>query len=83
VTYNKLLAAGVASFASSNSGVTTWVYDTSTPFNTALNNPSAYGASSATCYNSDGTSCLWWNNYHPGQAIHKLVAAGVASTVSL
>jgi phospholipase/lecithinase/hemolysin len=40
-----------------------------------LNNPQTYGFPNATCINDDGTSCLWWNNYHPGQKYHKLQAA--------
>ncbi|KAJ9149472.1 Carbohydrate esterase family 16 protein [Pleurostoma richardsiae] len=76
--YNALLAARLASFSSANSGVTGKVVDTSVPFNTAIANPTAYGAPDATCYNSDGTSCLWFNDYHPGIAINKLVAQAVA-----
>lgn len=81
--YNKLLLSGVEAFKGKNEGVTTWVFDTAGPFNTAVGSPKTYGAKDATCYNSDGTSCLWFNNYHPGQAIHKLVAAGVAALVGL
>jgi phospholipase/lecithinase/hemolysin len=81
--YNALLMCGVEAFKGNNSGVTTWVFDTAGPFNTAINSPKTYGAPDATCYNGDGTSCLWFNNYHPGQAIHKLVAAGVAALVGL
>jgi phospholipase/lecithinase/hemolysin len=79
--FNSQLATAAATFKSQNSGTTVWVIDTQAPFNTALSNPTAYGAASngATCYNSDGTSCLWWNNYHPGQAIQKLVAQAVAN----
>jgi len=76
--YNVLLAARLASFSSANSGVTGKVVDTSVPFNTAIANPTAYGAPDATCYNSDGMSCLWFNDYHPGIAINKLVAQAVA-----
>jgi len=77
--FNTLLNSSAASFQSQNSGSTVTVYDTALAFNAALSNPTSYGASSngATCYNSDGVSCLWWNNYHPGQAIQKLVAQGV------
>ena len=82
-TYNSLLKAGVTAFKAKNEGMQTWVYDTTTPFNQAIANPTKYGAEDATCYNSDGTTCLWWNNYHPGQAIHKLVSAGVASLVGI
>jgi phospholipase/lecithinase/hemolysin len=81
--YNQLLTQGVTAFKANYSGVTTYLYDTTVPFNTALNNPTSYGAKDATCYNSDGVTCLWWNDYHPGQAIHKLVAQGVASLVGL
>ncbi|KAE9366829.1 carbohydrate esterase family 16 protein [Stipitochalara longipes BDJ] len=82
-TYNTLLKAGVKDFEAKNDGVVTWVLDTSAPFLEAINDPKSYGAKDATCYNGDGTSCLWFNNYHPGQAIHKLVAAGVAALVGL
>jgi phospholipase/lecithinase/hemolysin len=80
-TFNSELASSAASFASANSGTKYWVYDTQVPFNTAINNPTAYGAADATCYNSDGVTCLWWNNYHPGQAIQTLVAKGVAAAL--
>lgn len=83
VTYNQLLQAALDTFKKSNSGITAWVYDTTTAFNTAIDNPTAYGAPDATCYNSNGVSCLWYNNYHPGQAIHKLVATGIAGVVPL
>lgn len=79
--YNNLLSTAVANFKSANSGAKTYIYDTSTPFLTAIKNPTAYGSPDATCYNSNGVSCLWYNNYHPGQAIHKLVAQGVAALV--
>ncbi|PMD24605.1 carbohydrate esterase family 16 protein [Hyaloscypha hepaticicola] len=82
-TYNELLKAGVSSFKAKNGGIKTWVYDTTTVFDEAISNPTKYGAKDATCYNADGTTCLWWNNYHPGQAIHKLVSAGVASLVGI
>ncbi|CAG9946572.1 unnamed protein product [Clonostachys rosea f. rosea IK726] len=79
--YNNLISTSLASFKSKNSGVTSWVVDTTAPFNEAINNPSRYGAPDATCYNSDGKSCLWKDNYHPGIEIQKLVAAAVAKAV--
>lgn len=54
------------------------IVDTAGPFNRALESPTAYGAPNATCYNSDGKSCLWFNDYHPGVAINELVAEAVA-----
>lgn len=77
--YNQLLASGLAKFTSANSGVTAKIIDTTTPFMTAINNPTAYGSPDATCYNADGKSCLWFNDYHPGYAINKLVAQDVVS----
>lgn len=76
--YNAAIASRLATFTSKNSGIIAKIVDTSVPFNTALDNPTAYGAPDATCFNSDGTSCLWFNNYHPGIAINKLVAKAVA-----
>lgn len=80
--WNSLLASKAATFESNNTGSTTWVFDTQAPFNTAIADPTAYGAANATCYDDDGTTCLWYNNYHPGQAIHKLVAEGIISELS-
>lgn len=82
-TYNALLLKGVEDFKGRNDGVTTWVFDTSVPFMQAIENPKSYGARDASCFNGDGVTCLWFNNYHPGQAIHKLVAEGVAALVGL
>lgn len=73
-TYNEDLVTRMAAFESANSGVTGTVFNTSASFWTALDDPSTYGATDATCENSDGTTCLWYDDYHPGQAIQKLVA---------
>ncbi|KAL1866429.1 hypothetical protein VTK73DRAFT_4734 [Phialemonium thermophilum] len=77
--YNQALADRLAAFAATATAgaVTAKVVDTTVPFNTAINDPKAYGAPDATCYNSDGKSCLWFNDYHPGIAIQKLVAQAV------
>ncbi|KAK2606854.1 hypothetical protein N8I77_005578 [Diaporthe amygdali] len=77
--YNQMLTSSLANFTSTNSGVKAKVIDTTTPFMTAINNPTAYGAPNATCYNADGKSCLWFNDYHPGYAINELVAQAVAN----
>jgi phospholipase/lecithinase/hemolysin len=79
--YNNLMATYLVNFKSKNSGVTATIVDTQAPFNKALDNPTAYGAPNATCYNSDGTSCLWFNDYHPGIAIQDLTAQAVASAL--
>ena len=76
--YNELIAKRLAAFTTANLGTVAKIVDTAVPFNSALENPKEYGAPNATCYNGDGKSCLWFNDYHPGVAINKLVAAAVA-----
>ncbi|KAF3765360.1 family 16 carbohydrate esterase, partial [Cryphonectria parasitica EP155] len=77
--YNNLLASNLANFTSTNAGVTAKIVNTTVSFQTAIDDPQAYGAANATCYDDDGTTCLWWNDYHPALAIHKLVAQQVAA----
>ncbi|KAF2707597.1 carbohydrate esterase family 16 protein [Pleomassaria siparia CBS 279.74] len=72
--YNNDLVTRMATFKAANPGVTGTVFNTSASFWAALDSPSKYGAADATCANADGTTCLWYDNYHPGQAIQKLVA---------
>ncbi|KAI1841302.1 hypothetical protein JX265_005754 [Neoarthrinium moseri] len=79
--YNDLLGRHLDNFKSRNSGVEARIVDTSVPFNQAIDNPTKYGAPNSTCYNADGTSCLWFNDYHPGVAIQNLVAKAVAQAV--
>ncbi|KAF5565805.1 cellulose-binding GDSL lipase acylhydrolase [Fusarium phyllophilum] len=77
--YNSKLTSKLSAFKKANSGAKTLLVDTSVSFKKAINNPKAYGAPDATCYNSDGKSCLWFNDYHPGIAINQLVAKQVAN----
>ncbi|OHE90565.1 fungal cellulose binding domain-containing protein [Colletotrichum orchidophilum] len=79
--YNGLIASHLAAFKAKNAGITSWLVDTTPAFDKAINNPTAYGAPDATCYNADGVSCLWFNDYHPGVQIQKLVAQAVAAAV--
>ncbi|RDL40877.1 putative 1,4-beta-D-glucan cellobiohydrolase C [Venustampulla echinocandica] len=78
--FNSLIAKMTASFLASHTEAKAVVVDTVAVFDKLLANPTIYGAgqNGATCYNSDGKSCLWWNDYHPGLAIHKAVAEAVA-----
>ncbi|KAH8683699.1 hypothetical protein BGZ61DRAFT_357815 [Ilyonectria robusta] len=80
--YNKLLSSGFHSFQAANRDITAKIIDTSLAFNRAIKNPKAYGAPNATCYNEDGVSCLWFNDYHPGIAIERLVASDVGKVVN-
>ncbi|KPM45267.1 hypothetical protein AK830_g1303 [Neonectria ditissima] len=77
--FNELLQSKLEEFNDANEGVTSKITDTAAAFNKAVEDPEAYGALDATCYNSDGVSCLWFNDYHPAVAIEKLVAAQVAN----
>ncbi|GKT49736.1 acetylesterase [Colletotrichum spaethianum] len=81
--YNELVSSNLAAFKAKNAGITSWIVDTTPAFDKAINNPTAYGAPDATCYNADGVSCLWFNDYHPGVQIQKLVAQAVAQTVGV
>ncbi|KAK1991124.1 fungal cellulose binding domain-containing protein [Colletotrichum falcatum] len=81
--YNELIAGNLAAFRTENAGVASWVVDTAAAFDKAIDNPAAYGAPDATCYDEDGVSCLWFNDYHPGVQIQKLVAQAVAQTVGV
>jgi phospholipase/lecithinase/hemolysin len=76
--YNTALATRLAAFKTKNSGITSKIVDTTGAFNTALDNPTAHGSPDASCYNEDGKSCLWFNDYHPGIEINRLVAEAVA-----
>ncbi|KAH6892377.1 hypothetical protein B0T10DRAFT_605130 [Thelonectria olida] len=80
--FNKLLSSRLKDFKAANNNVITKIIDTSLAFNKAIRNPKAYGAPNATCYNDDGVSCLWFNDYHPGIAIERLVAKDVGKVVN-
>ncbi|KAK0611943.1 hypothetical protein B0T14DRAFT_439719, partial [Immersiella caudata] len=77
--YNAAIAKRLEAFKEAHRGVEAVIVDTAAPFNKALENPTEYGAPNATCYNGNGVSCLWFNDYHPGVAINKLVAEAVAA----
>ncbi|KAJ5294363.1 hypothetical protein N7508_009184 [Penicillium antarcticum] len=73
--YNKGLQSMIKSFKSNHSGTTTVLYDTWSFMTKVLDSPQKYGYPNATCINEDGTSCVWYNNYHPGYKYHQLQAA--------
>lgn len=62
------VATKLANFTSTNSGITANLLNTTIPFQTVIDDPTAYGAANATCFDDDGTTCVWWNNYHPALA---------------
>ncbi|KAF5869297.1 putative carbohydrate esterase family 16 protein [Botrytis fragariae] len=81
-TYNNDLVTRLATFEAANSGVTGTIFNTTESFYTVLDDPTTYGSPDATCMNADGTSCLWYDTYHPGQAIQKLVAENFVKATS-
>ncbi|KAI1311403.1 hypothetical protein F5Y03DRAFT_305943 [Xylaria venustula] len=80
-TYNADLSTRLAEFKSAHSDVTAQVFDTTDTFTAVIDNPTAYGASDATCISSDGTSCLWTDSYHPGLVIHEHLAEALVQAV--
>lgn len=78
--YNKALTDRVAKFKASNSGVKALVFNTKPSFDTVVGDFATYGAKDATCYGS--SDCLWTDNYHAGQAIHKLLAQNFAKGIA-
>ncbi|KAK4155970.1 hypothetical protein C8A00DRAFT_41446 [Chaetomidium leptoderma] len=76
--YNAAITTNLAAFKTKNGDISAKIVDTTAPFNTALDNPTAHGSPDATCFNADGKSCLWFNDYHPGIEINRLVAKAVA-----
>lgn len=77
-TFNAALVSNLETFKTTNSDVTlAQIFNTTSYFWEVFNDPTSYGLDSdITCANTDGTTCVWYDNYHPGQAIHKLVAEG-------
>lgn len=74
----------MATFKASNADITLGqVFDTTSYFQAVMDDPTSYGLDSdITCMNADGTSCVWYDNYHPGQAIHDLVAKGFVEALT-
>lgn len=60
--YNDQLQTKFDNFTSTYSDVTGWVFDTTDSFTTPVSDPTAYGATDATCDSTTGTTCLWFNN---------------------
>lgn len=82
-SFNTKLATKLDDFKSSNTGVTAQTFNTTSYFWEVFNDPTSFGLDSdITAANADGTSAVWYDNYHPGQAIHKLVAKGFAAALA-
>ncbi|KAF9893634.1 hypothetical protein FE257_010946 [Aspergillus nanangensis] len=80
--YNEQLTSMVKNFQSNHADVTTVVYDSWSFMTKVLDDPTTYGFQDATCINEDGTSCVWWNNYHPSEKYHELQADDMKSVLA-
>ncbi|KAF7629038.1 hypothetical protein AFCA_000750 [Aspergillus flavus] len=72
--YNRNLEAMVDGFKTNHTDVTVAYYDSWSFMTKILDDPTDYGFPDATCINDDGTSCIWWNDYHPSAKYHQLQA---------
>jgi len=82
-TYNNLIVARTALFNAANAGAQAQAIDIFTKFDLVLDNPTVYGAANSSCWNADGKTCLWWNDYHPGLVLQNGVADDVAVLTGL
>ena len=71
--FNQVLRNQANAFLSAHQGSRISFLNTSVPFDSVISNPQQYGVSNASCWNSDGHTCLWANDAHPGVAIHQAV----------
>jgi phospholipase/lecithinase/hemolysin len=74
--HNKIYVDRVKQFASSNTGVKTWIWDSYTEFNKILDSLAEHG------FNPDplaygGKTDFWGNDFHPSAAAHTLFAQSI------
>ena len=48
-----------------------------------LDDPTEYGAANASCINPDGVSCLWTDEWNPGQILQDIITTYVGVDVGL
>ena len=71
--FNSILLQQATSFQQAHADVNLRTVDTASVFNPILDNPTANGAPDNTCFDSSGTACLWFNDFHPGLVIQTAV----------
>ncbi|KAL5340216.1 hypothetical protein BJX70DRAFT_387447 [Aspergillus crustosus] len=74
-TWNTRLVEKAQELADAHPDAVVRVVDTQPAFNDLLD----AGGEAADCWNADGVTCLWFNDYHPGLAIQDAVARAVVS----
>ncbi|KAL3469345.1 hypothetical protein BJX99DRAFT_265287 [Aspergillus californicus] len=73
-SWNAMLVAKTAAFKAAHPKAVVKIVDTQPVFNELLDADSV----AANCWNADGVTCLWFNDYHPGLVIQDAVARAVA-----
>ncbi|KAF9077718.1 hypothetical protein BDP27DRAFT_1499370 [Rhodocollybia butyracea] len=79
--FNDALSNHTAGFAEQNPSATVMTFDSHAVFSFILDHPSDFGFTNITgfCTCEDPTGFFWFNDGHPTQAVHKLVAAALRS----
>jgi phospholipase/lecithinase/hemolysin len=78
--FNSQLVTYISQFKANNTGVTTYLFDANTLFNTVLDNATAYGFVDNTSYGNTGD--FWGNNYHPSPAMQTIIGQNVSSVLA-
>ncbi|RAH47336.1 putative cellulose-binding GDSL lipase/acylhydrolase [Aspergillus brunneoviolaceus CBS 621.78] len=73
--WNTILVEKVEVLAQTHHDAIVKVVDTQPVFNNILDS----GGAAADCWNPDGVTCLWFNDFHPGIVIQDAVAQAVAA----
>ncbi|KAL4783824.1 hypothetical protein BJX76DRAFT_357609 [Aspergillus varians] len=73
-SWNTALNEKAGHFSHAHADAVVKVVDTQPVFNKLLD----AGGDAADCWNEDGVTCLWFNDYHPGVVIQDAVAQAVA-----
>ncbi|KAF7716839.1 Acetylesterase [Penicillium ucsense] len=79
--YNRGLEEMRKEFHKAHKDAESVLYDSWRFMTRILDHPQRFGFTNATCIDSDGESCVWWNNYHPSQKYHRLQAADMKRTL--
>ncbi|KAJ5094835.1 Acetylesterase [Penicillium angulare] len=77
--FNEYLKLMILGFQDEHPEVKTVLYNSWNFMTKILDNPTKYHYPNSTCIDSDGTTCIWWNSYHPGLKYHALQAADMKS----
>ncbi|KAJ5784788.1 Acetylesterase [Penicillium pulvis] len=80
--FNEHLKLMVLGFQDDHPEIQTVIYNSWNFMTGVLDDPHKYGYPNNTCIDDDGTSCIWWNDYHPGLKYHALQARDMKKYLS-